>query len=145
MYDQPKIRQSIHFAAVDFGGGTDVTRVIACPTHPNKQSQATGGIATQNQLGGRVIGALVHNITEVFAGSTLDAGVQVGDGSDADKYFDSGRVLDEEVDTGESVWLEDDGAAVDIETERDSITVTFQVATGTPTGIADVELLIDWY
>lgn len=133
MYDNPR-NSSIHFAAVDFGAGSNEARVIAVPLDEN-------GIGMR----GRVKGALIHNVTEDFAGSSSDAGVRVGDGSDDDKYYDSGLVLDETVDIGESVYLVDDGAAVDIEAGRTNITVTFVVAAGTPTGIADVELFIDWY
>lgn len=137
-YDNPD-RTSYHFAGIDFGAGADITRVIAVPL--SGKSTVAPGVGKR----GRVKGATIHNITENFVGSTLDGGVQVGDGSDADKYFDSGRVLDENVDTGESVYLLDDGAQVDIEGGRTTITVTFQVTTGSPTGIADVTLDIDWY
>lgn len=131
-YDKP-FRTPIHFAGIDFGAAANIARVIAVPVLPNGRKP-----------GGRVVGGLIHNITEVFAGSTLDASVQVGDGSDADLYFQS-QTLDEEVDTGESVWLVDQGAQVNIENDRDSITVTFVASTGTPTGIADVMLYIDWF
>jgi hypothetical protein len=131
-YDLPR-HETLHFAQVDFGGASSVTRVIAVPLDVN-------GIGMR----GKVLGARVHNITENFAGTT-DAGVQVGDGSDADKYFDSGLVLDENVDTGESVYLLDDGAQVDIEGGRATVTVTFVAATGTPTGIADVDINVAWW
>lgn len=131
-YDKP-FRDILHFAAVDFGTGSDILRVIAVPRLDNGRHP-----------GGRVVGARVHNITEDFAGSTKDAAVHVGDGVDADKYFAS-QALDESVDMGDSVWLYDQGAGVDIENGRSSVTVTFVSATGTPTGIADVTLIIDWF
>lgn len=136
-YDNRQV-VSYHFAGIDFGAGANITRVLAVPTDgPNSTTPGVG-------CRGRVVGGTIHNITEDFAGSTSDAGVQVGDGSDADKYFDSGLILDESVDIGESVNLKDDGAQVDIEAGRTSITVTFVVAVGTPTGIADVTLNIAW-
>lgn len=144
MYDQPRIRETVHFEQIDFGAGSNTTRVLAVPVRP-EQAPAAGGIVTSGQPAGRVVGARIHNVTEDFAGATSDAGVQVGDGTDADKYFDSGLVLDETVDTGESVFLADDGSAVDIESERDTITVTFVAAVGTPTGIADVDLILEWF
>lgn len=133
-YDQPDIF-TYHFPAVDFGDSSNTTYVIAVPLDSNGIGKA-----------GKVIGATIKRVTEDFVGDTSDAGVQVGDGSDADKYFDSGLVLGETVDVGESVWLVDDGAQVDIEAGRTSITVTC-VATvgGSITGIADVELHIGWF
>jgi hypothetical protein len=107
---------------------------------------------TQKFNGARVFGVSVSNVTEDFAATTSDSGVQVGDGTDADKYYDkyydSGLVLDETVDIGESVFLADDGAAVDVPSGAStvgSVTVTFVAATGSPTGIADVTLFVDLF
>lgn len=136
-YDNPD-RTSYHFNQVDFGA-SNVTRVLAVPL--DGKNSANPGVGKR----GRVVGATVHNVTEDFAGSSSDAGVRVGDGSDDDVYFDSGLVLDETVDIGESVYLLDDGSQIDIEGGRSSITVTFVASVGTPTGIADVTLDIDWY
>ena len=132
-YDQPDVF-TYYFKDHDFGTGSNITSVIAVPLDSNGIGKA-----------GRVIGVTIYDVTENFAGSTLDAGVQVGDGSDADKYYDSGLVLDETVDTTESVYLVDDGAQVAIEAGRTSVTVTFNSATGTPTGIACVAVHIGWY
>jgi hypothetical protein len=72
--------------------------------------------------------------------------VQVGDGSDADKYYDSGLVLGATVDVAESVYLVDDGSQVDIEGGRSSVTVTCNATVGgSITGIADVDIHIGWY
>jgi hypothetical protein len=134
---------SFHFPSFDFGTGSDVTRVIQLPTVPERDSGQT-----QKFNGARVFGALVSNVTEDFAGVTTDSGIQVGDGTDADKYYDSGLVLDETVDIGESVFLADDGAAVDVPSGAStvgSVTVTFVAATGSPTGIADVTLFVDLF
>lgn len=133
MYDNPD-RLSYLFKAVDFGA-SDSTQTIQVPV--------TG---TQGRAG-RVVGVIISDVTEDFAGSTSDAGVQVGDGSDADKYYDSGLVLDETVDVADNatLWLADDGSQVDIELGRSTVTVTFVAAVGTPTGIADVTVVIDWF
>ena len=144
-YDGASSRRtiSLHFPSFDFGTGSDITRVIQLPTVPNKDSGST-----QKFNGARVVGAIVSNITEDFAGSTTDSGIQVGDGSDADLYYDSGLVLDETADIGESVFLPDDGAQIDIPSGAStagSVTVTFVAATGSPTGIADVTLLVDLF
>lgn len=143
-YHPVRTIETVTIPAHDFGTGSDVTKVIAVPIRP-EQAPAAGGIVTEGQQAGRVVGVRIREITEDFAGSTLDAGVQVGDGTDADKYFDSGRVLDESVDSGDSVWLADDGSAEDIEAGRDSVTVTLQSATGTPTGTATVDILFEWF
>ena len=129
---------SYPFVATDFGA-SDATEVIAVPTNgPNSTSAGTG-------LRGRIMGVTIMEITEDFAGSTTDAGVQVGDGSDADVYYDSGLVLDETADIGESVFLKDDGAQIDIEAGRTSVTVTFVASVGSPTGIATAMVHILWF
>ena len=137
-YDNP-VRSDYFHAGVDFGAGADIEFVLAVPL------SGRDSVIPGTRMRGRVVGVTIHNITEVFAGSTLDAGVQVGDGSDPDLYFEDGRTLDETVDTAESVYLQDDGAGVDIPAGEAEITVTCQVATGTPTGIADMTVHIDWF
>jgi hypothetical protein len=142
-YDKPE-RLHHELGLIDFGAGADVTKLIRVP------AAKFGGTGMR----GRVRGVLISQVSEDFAGSTLDAGVQVGDGSDADKYFDSGRVLDETVDVadGETIFLNNDDSeggagedAEDIEAGRSTVTVTCQVATGSPTGQAHVTVVIDWY
>jgi hypothetical protein len=135
-YDNPQ-RVQYDFGVIDFGTGSDITKTIEVPTRPGQ---------TQGRAG-RVADVILGAVTEDFAGSTLDAGVQVGDGSDADKYYDTGRVLDETVDVADNALLHlaDDGAKVDIELGRSTITVTFQSATGTPTGQAEVSVIVDWF
>ena len=132
-YDSPDRLQYL-FKAIDFGASTS-TQTIQVPV-----SGAQG-------RAGRVVGVILSDVSEDFAGSTTDAGVQVGDGTDADKYFDSGLVLDETVDINDNatLYLTDDGAQVDIELGRSTVTVTFVAAAGTPTGIADVSVVIDWF
>lgn len=142
-YDKPE-RIHHELGLNDFGTGSDITYLLQVPV--NK----FGGTGKR----GRVRCVLISQVSEDFAGSTLDAGVQVGDGSDANKYFDSGRVLDETVDVADKTTLlldNDDsegGAgedAEDIEGGRSTVTVTCQSATGTPTGQAHVTVVIDWY
>lgn len=131
-YDNPLIL-SYDFKAQDFGAGSTITHLIPVP-----QVKGRG-------MGGRVIGGFVYEVTEDFAGSSQDGGVRVGDGSDDDKYFDSGLVLDEGVDVGEVLELTDDGSQVDIEAGRSSVTVSLIPTTGTPTGIASVKLVFAWW
>ena len=132
-YDNPLVL-SYFYSQIDFGTGTDITRLLPVPILENARKP-----------GGKVLGVEITNITEAFAGATTDASVQVGISGDIDKYFQS-RDLDENDDTGEVFYLRNaDTAAVDIESGRTDVTVTFVSATGTPTGIADVTLRIAWY
>lgn len=132
-YDNPD-RLSYLFKAIDFGD-TAVAQTIQVP------QRGTQGRA------GRVVGVIISDVSENFAGSTSDAGVQVGDGTDADKYFASGLVLDEEVDVSDNatLFLTDSGSAVDIELGRSTVTMTPVSSVGTPTGTADVTVVIDWF
>lgn len=137
-YDNGRVTTYV-FAGHDFGTGTDIVDTIAVPL--DGPSTVTPG----QGRGGKVVGVTVYNVTEVFAGSTLDAGVQVGDGATDGLYYDTGLALDESVDLLESVWLADTGSKVDIPAGETTLTITFQSATGTPTGIANVALEVQWY
>lgn len=132
-YDNPD-RLSYLFKAVDFGAAS-VPQTIQVP------QRGTQGRA------GKVVGVIISDVSEDFAGSTSDAGVQVGDGSDADRYFASGLVLDEAVDVSDNatLWLTDSGNGDYIELGRSTVTVTPVSSVGTPTGIADVTVVIDWF
>jgi hypothetical protein len=132
-YDNPRV-QTYDLGLIDFGA-SDVAITIPVPT-AGSQGRA-----------GRVKSVIISQVAEDFAGSTSDAGVQVGDGSDADKYFDTGLVLDETVDVADNAILElaDDGSQVDIELGRSTLTVTCVAAVGTPTGQANVEVVVEWF
>jgi len=133
-YDNPW-RQTYSMGSIDFGTGSNITKTIEVPK--------TG---TQGRAG-RVVDVILGTVSEDFAGSTTDAGGQVGDGSDADKYYDTGLVLDEGVDVADLaiLHLADDGAKVDIELGRSTVTVTFVANAGTPTGQAEIFVVIDWF
>lgn len=142
-YDKPE-RLHHELGLCDFGAASDFTRVIAVPK--NK----FGGTGKR----GKVAYVLVSQVSEDFVGSTNDSSVQVGDGTDANKYFDTGIVLDETVDVADLTTLclqnddSDGGAgedAVDIEGGRDTVTVTCLVSNGSETGQAHVTVVIDWY
>ena len=139
-YDNSKLR-SYYFAGVDFGA-TDSTQVIAAPLTGRSSKDGLAGEGAR----GRVRGYTVYNVTETFAGSTTDAGITVGDGTTANLYFEDNLELDETVTPGDSVYVVDNGDAVDIPGGATTpLTVTFVAATGTPTGIADVLLDIEWF
>lgn len=133
-YDNPD-RRVYDFGLIDFGTGSDIVHTITVP-------EDGGGVGRS----GRVSAVIVGKVTEDFAGSTSLAGIQVGDGTDADKYFDTGLVLDATVDVTDLAALDlaDDGAKVDIEYNRSTVSVTFVSAVGTPTGQAEVAVTIDW-
>lgn len=134
-YDNPKV-QHYSLGARDFGTASDIAIAIDVPLDDS-------GLQGRS---GRVVYVNVHDVTEDFAGSTTDAGVQVGDGTDADKYFDTGLVLDETVDVSALIVhdLADDGSKVDIELGRSTVTVTLVANAGSPTGQASVSLGIEW-
>lgn len=124
------------FPAVNFGGDANITHLIPVP-----KLRGRG-------LAGRVLSVLIYRVSEDFTGDVSDAGVRVGDGSDDDRYFDTGLAsLDETVDVGEVKEIEHDeaGGGEDIEAGRSSITVTCIAGATTETGIADVMVLVAWW
>ncbi len=138
MYDSPQF-ESYYFPQVDFGAASDTVRTIAVPKG-DRFAHNYGA-----RMPGRVLAVIISNVTEDFVGSSTDGGVRVGDGSDDDTYVDTVLVLDETVDVGEELTLSDDGSQADIEADRTSLTVTFVATTGSPTGIADVTIEVEWY
>lgn len=97
---------------------------------------------------GRVLGLDLFNISETFVGTTTGAGITVGDGSDANAYFDSGLLVllgsSPAINTG--IWMPDTvSTTIEIPANQE-LTVTFVDAVGGAiTGIADVNLHIAWY
>ena len=143
-YDNSKLR-SYTFANVDFGA-SDTTEVIAAPLVG--RSTAYGALPNAR---GRVKGFHVFNVTEIFAGTTTQAGVHVGDGTDADAYFASDTSLAggalNTLAVGKAQYVADSGSGVaDIPASlATDLTITFVAGTGTPTGIADVTVEIEWF
>jgi hypothetical protein len=142
-YDRPE-RIQHEMGLVDFGAASDITHLIQVPK--NK----FGGTGKR----GKVAYVMISQVSEDFVGSTNDASVEVGDGTDANKYFDTGAVLDEGVDVADLTCLllqndDSDGGAgedvEDIEGGRSTVTVTYRVSNGSETGQAHVTVVIDWY
>lgn len=135
MYDNP-LRRQYRFPEIDFDASTGDVCTIDVPTRPG-QTQGRGG---------RVTGVWLENVSVEFtAGDGVAGSIQVGDGSDADKYFDSGAlVTTSEAGAKNIVDVPDDGSKVDIEVGRSTVTVTFNAATGTGDGTADVVVEIEW-
>jgi hypothetical protein len=135
-YDNP-LRRIYWYQGVDLGGDAVVTHEIPVPVRPGQTQGRAGKVTT----------VLVSDISADFTGDVTDAGVRVGDGSDDDKYYDTGLAsLTESVDLGEEILeLADDGAKVDVELGRSTLTVTFVAGSTTETGIATVGIEVEWY
>jgi hypothetical protein len=134
-YAQAMIRAYPH-PALNLGGDANLTHLIVVP------SLRSRGLA------GRVLSIEISQVTEDFTGDVSDAGVRIGDGSDDDKYFDTGLLtLTESVDVGEVLEIHHDGASThnDIERGRSSVTMTCVAGTTTETGIATVTPVIAWW
>ena len=130
-------RASYHFPNVDFGAASDTTFGIKVPIGGFMSSHRNTGQA------GRVVQVLIHNVTEIFNGTSSDSAVQVGDGTDVDVYYDSGLTLNNTV--GSETTHADDGSQIDIPAGRDDVVVTCVASVGTPTGIGDLSIDIEWY
>jgi len=148
-YDNPA-RISYNEVSIDFGAGT-TTFPIRVPRGVTR---------------GRIEEILIHDITEDFTDDTTEGGVQIGDGTDADKYCDM-RIPDA-ADVGANFNLAD-ALAIDADTLKNQlgdndlagpgvfdvgasgddiaeIVATYLAPTGgTPGGIAAVTIVIAWW
>ena len=129
-YDQP-FRVTYAFGLRDLGTGANETT----------------GLKGPKGMRGRVshIGIAV---TEVFAGSTGDAAIQVGTPADPDKFANlvipaatPDNAYFSEVDDPDAILHTDDNL-LDADTLH---RVTFVSATGTPTGQGFVFIVVDWF
>lgn len=141
-YDGPQ-RTVYSFVDLDVANadGTDIERIIAVPL--NGKSTAEPGTGRR----GTVAGVLVSNISEAYITNIDAGGVQVGDGTTAGLYYDSGEVITEALGTvGASLYLVDSGSGVSIPAGQTSFTVTFNVPDDSDanTGISDYSIMIDW-
>jgi len=137
-YDNSKLRQYL-FQAVDFGG-SDVTHVIAAPLAGRNNAEGTPPTAR-----GRVRGYMVFEVSEIFAGSSSAGGIEVGDGTTPDLYFQDDLPLNG-LATTEARYAIDNGDAVDIPADAvGDITITVKASVGTPTGIADLLVDVEWF
>lgn len=130
---------------IDFGASQNVVEVLQCPL--SGTDTTTPGVSVR----GLVTGATVFNLSEVFAGTSTNAGIRIGDGSDVDLYFDSGLVLTATNPAVlDSAYLMHDGASGTTRREipaglaTPEIVCTFVAFTGSPTGQAHVSLHIWW-
>jgi hypothetical protein len=130
-YDQ---RERIQYtiAANDFGGGADVTQAIKGPAGKR----------------GKVAYAHIYDVTETFVGTTSGGQVLVGLSGDTNAYFET----DDSLLAGSAPAV---AAAVVLPTiltgyneiPADTAVLITLVATvgGSVTGIASVDVMIDWY
>ena len=128
-YDNPQT-VTYTYEAHDFGTGSDVVKEIVGPS--GKQ--------------GRVRDILIGDITEVFAGSTSTPGIKVGSTTDDDSYvtaIDFGALA---VGAVYSAKATSATPFLDVEMTADTEAhITLVSGVGTPTGIADVHVIIDWF
>jgi len=131
-YSNPLL-QTINFPLYDFGGtGAGTVRVIAPP----------------KMTVGRLIDVGIVATTEIFAGSTANAKIRVGDGTDADRYAELNIPNDTAV--AASVNARSDSDAIIESTILVSdltngiVVLSYIDATGTPTGQAYPFITIAW-
>lgn len=134
-YEQPN-RHTYMFSSTDYGGASDTTYSIIGP-------QGKEGILWDYG---------VQGATEIFNGSTITPKVAVGTTADPDAYGEEidldAVALDDGLTARSANGLDQvalDLVIVDKYLARDTeIVVTCTAATGSPTGIADTIVVIDW-
>lgn len=128
-YDNP-LRASYTFNDVDIGAG-----------------DATLGVIANGGKTGRVVDITLTGVTEAFTADTTAGFVRLGDGTDDDKFgeLDCGTTS-----AGASATARDSGQAVGITRTAvettDALTVKVVAPTGgTPAGIGDVNITVEWF
>jgi len=130
-YDNPE-RIQYTIAANDFGGGADVTQAIKGPAGKK----------------GKVAYAHIYDVTETFVGTTSGGRVLVGLSGGTDAYFASTASLLAGSSPAVAVALMLPNALTGYnEIPADTAVLITLIATvgGTVTGIASVDVVIDWY
>ena len=133
-YDNPE-RMHYIIAANDFGGGADTTQIVAGPAGKR----------------GRVAYVHVYDVTETFVGTTTGGQVLVGLSGDTDAYFESDHteMQGSAPAVAAALMLTNtlDTSSKDIIIPADTAVHITCVATvgGTVTGIASVDVVIDWF
>lgn len=125
--------QTFQFQSYDFGGTAAGSVVV----------QAPPGMTV-----GRLVDLGVNPVTEIFAGSTTNAKIRVGDGTDADRYAELN--ITNGTDVGDAFNVRNDTDAIIEPTilvsdlTNAEVVVSYVDATGTPTGIAVPFITIAW-
>jgi hypothetical protein len=97
-------------------------------------------------LTGKLREVILPNVTEVFNSVTTEAQITIGTATDADAYalVNLGDLA--ATDTFVTSQDDTDGIIVDAIPADTQVEVAFIAPTGgTPTGIADVQIVVDWY
>ncbi|MDD5084202.1 MAG: hypothetical protein PHT88_04745 [Candidatus Moranbacteria bacterium] len=132
-YDNPS-RMQYTIAANDFGGGADTTQIVSGPAGKR----------------GRVKHVLIYDVTETFVGTTSGGQVLVGKSGDTDAYFVSSApvLAGSSPAVGASVVLVNQltpSDATEIPADTPVHITCVKTVGGTVTGIASVDVSIDWY
>jgi hypothetical protein len=130
-YDNPE-RIQYSLAANDFGGGADTTQAIKGP----------GGKS------GRVKHAHVYDVTETFVGTTTGSQVLVGLAGDTNAYFESDAALltGAVPAVGAAVMLGNKLPGDPLIPPDTAVLITcVPTVGGAVTGIASVDVVIDWF
>lgn len=128
-YANPQQRITYTYSGIDFGAGDKAASF-----------QGPKGMA------GKLKDIVLPNVTEVFNEVTTPGYVRIGTASDADHYAEANLASTGATDT--FVATQDDTDALiitDIPADT-QVEVAFIAPTGgTPTGIADVQIVVEWY
>ena len=131
-YSNP-LYQTFQFQSYDFGAtGAGSVKVQAPP-----------GVTV-----GRLIDVGVNPVTENFAGSSVVAKINVGDGTDVDRYAQ--LIIANDTDVGDTFNVRNDADAIIESTilvsdlTNAEVVLNYVDATGTPTGIAVPYIVIAW-
>lgn len=111
----------------DFGAGGDTHKLIGPPGHR-----------------GQLVDVHVMKVTEAFTATTTAAFINIGDGSDADKYcsMSLGTTAIDAVDTLQDAEL---FSLVEIAADEQPVVTYVAPTGGTPAGIGEVEVTIAWF
>lgn len=128
-YANPMQSITYTYAGIDFGAG-------------DKAASFQGPKGMTGQL--RDI--IMPNVTEVFSATTLPGHILIGTAGNNDAYADANLGTTGATDTF-TASQDDTDAIIDPSIPADTqVEVAFVAPTGgTPTGIADVQIVVDWF
>lgn len=128
-YANPMQRITYTYAGIDFGAGDKAASF-----------QGPAGMV------GRLVAIVLPNVTEVFSATTTSAQIKIGTTGNDDAYALADLGTTAATDTFESSQ-DDPDAIIDPDIPADTqVEVAFVAPTGgTPTGIADVQIVVEWY
>jgi hypothetical protein len=130
-YDNPT-RMQYQIEANDFGGGSDTTQVVSGPSG----------------MKGIVRHVHIYDVTETFVGTTTGGQVLVGKSGDPNAYFESDhtQLQGSSPAVAESLMLNDTLTGYNEIPADTPVHITCVAAVGgSVTGIASVDVAIDWY